>query len=153
MRLLAIIVLILVPSFASAQDAAMRLAASIEWPKEKPAVAAKLSHYDVLCDATAKGVPLITYVGCEPYSVAGVPAGTMYCKVDWLTGYPNRCIVVSVPNGKGWHHGWELPSGATDAQIRARLAPQVMRPMAFQPSAPMFAPMMPAMRGGSGGNC
>jgi hypothetical protein len=144
MRLLAFIVLILVPSFAHAQDAAMRLAAAIEWPKEKP-VAMKLTHYDVLCDATAKGVPLITYVGCPAYSVDGVPAGTMYCKVDWLAGYPARCIVVSVPDGKGWHHGWELPATASEAQIRAKLAP----PMQSQQFQPSFAPSF----GRSAANC
>jgi hypothetical protein len=144
MRLLAFIILILVPSFAHGQDAAMRLAAAIEWPKEKTVSPVKPTHYDVLREATVKGVPLITYVGCPAHGVDGVPQGTMYCKVDWLTGYPNRCIVVSVPDGKGWHHGWELPCTASNEVIAAKANQR----KAVQPMASPFRIFAaPAIRG------
>jgi hypothetical protein len=149
MRISALLLMLALTAPAIAQrdddDVAVATAiamAKFRTPAPSPVPAPKTMYTDVLRAASEKGVPLITYVGCRELaaSIDGVPTGTMYAAVDWLHGYSAKCIVVSVPDGKGWHHGWELSCDAPDAEILARIRRKAVQPMLAMPFPDFRAP-------------
>jgi len=92
-------------------------------PKVKATVGESLSYSDGCALAVQTDKPLVTFVGVMP------PRPPLYqvvtCFAYGLPGYPERCIVVSVPNHSGaidcngLHWRATLPVDATDGQIMA----------------------------------
>lgn len=104
-------------------------------PPQAPPVT-KYLDYTAGCKlAVQQDNPLITFVGCP---VRNVPSyGPIPCGTSTLPGYTAPCIVVSLPDGAGWLQ-WRatLPATASDAEIRAALAPRkavMAEPRPFSP--------------------
>jgi hypothetical protein len=79
--------------------------------------------YAAACkQAVAENVPLVVFVGVRNRQVRAY--GPIGCYSATLTGYTAPCIVVCVPDGKGWLQ-WRatLPASATNADILKVLTP------------------------------
>ncbi len=74
--------------------------------------------------------PLITYIGRHPFDVRIINGGKQslisVTARNGLTGYPAKCIIVSVPGGDGEMH-WKatLSPDATDAEILQAIGGQL----------------------------
>ena len=94
--------------------------------------------YQDAYDASVKNrSPMVVFVGLGPAykvvgdhvefntrTVKGAPPKTSYCSVDSRNGYPEKCIIVALPDGKGGLYtkgSLTLDSTATDAEIVAAI--------------------------------
>lgn len=152
MARLSLLFLLLLPSLAAAQPQAppppqappigADAQAALAIAKVQTGLVAK-SYSEAYQSALRRKLPLVIFVGGMERHIPGCET----VAIKTLTGYPERCVVVSVPAGDYLAWRATLPATATNAEISKALT-EVRR--VEQSTSP--APFRGVIRS-SGGNC